>query len=333
MRPARRLFFIVGAQLLQREFANGLEHPESGCAVGVRAEPDQAACLQVRDAGEGIDGARGHRRGGLQREATFVHGQRAEQRPFVRAEEVVAPGDGLAHAPMPVWGVAESFAQQLHEVAKPVVQGAGWEDGHPGRGQFDRQWETVEMRADVDDVRSRFRGDREAWRDRLGALLEQRDGVPDGKWTNVEDVLPGYLETSTAGGEDGDSGTLGEKVGQEWGRVENVLQVVDHQHQDGIAPGVPNAFDQGFANRLVDTQGVGDGSRQEMRVPHVRQREEDDGVVELVEIAAGHLDREPGLANTAWSGDGHQSPMRIGDHGEEGPGFLVPADERGDGTR
>ena len=89
------------------------------------------------------------RLGRLQREAAGEDRQPPEERPRVGREQVVAPGDRVAHRAQPRRRVARSADQQRQPSLQPRQQGGRGEELHPGGGQFDRQWQPIQPAADL----------------------------------------------------------------------------------------------------------------------------------------------------------------------------------------
>ena len=103
----------LACQLLQPELADRLQHPvartsPSGSASGLvcsRALVDQRP-EPLQDVDPGLARRGDHRLGRLQGAAADEDGQPPEQRLLLGREQVVAPGDGVAHRPQPGGQVA-----------------------------------------------------------------------------------------------------------------------------------------------------------------------------------------------------------------------------------
>ncbi len=108
---------------------------------------------------------RGHRRGRLQRAAAGEDGQAAKEGLLGFAEEIVTPGDGLAHGLLPLRGVAGATGQQRQALRQPCAQGRRGQDLDPRRGQLQGQGQPFDLAADR--------------RDRDGVVRRQRKPRPD----------------------------------------------------------------------------------------------------------------------------------------------------------
>ena len=96
---------------------------------------------------------RSHRFRGLQRAAADEDREPAEEDPLIRAEQVVTPGDGVAHRSLPRGEVAGAAGQQGQPFFQPRQQRGRRHDLDAGGRQLDRQWQVHR-----DDGRSRHRG-------------------------------------------------------------------------------------------------------------------------------------------------------------------------------
>jgi hypothetical protein len=109
---------------------------------------------------------------GLEREAAGEHAQQPEQPPLVGLEQVVAPVEGRLHGALARRQVAGPRAG--HRRVEAGQQGGRVQQAHLGRGQLEGQRDAGEPAAQPRDVQGVAVVDREAGRDRDGALGEQR---------------------------------------------------------------------------------------------------------------------------------------------------------------
>ena len=99
-----------------------------------------------------------------------------QHRPFVRFDQLVAPGDGVPKRSLSFRRVDRRPAGQRHRSFKPVEDRGRRQESHRGRGELDGQRKAVESRddrADRDDIRVR---EPEARGHGLRALQEELDG-------------------------------------------------------------------------------------------------------------------------------------------------------------
>ena len=191
---AARLESIVG------ELADGLQHEVAGLIGRPWRSLQQALVDERRDAVEDGDGkAEGGRRaivvysssvcpsardgfGCLQGEAAGEDGQPAEEGLFVGGEQVVAPGDRVAHGALPRGQVAGAAGQQAQPVGQARQEGGRGEGPHPGGGELDGQRQPVEAADDLGH-RRRVLGASGRRPDRPPAPAGRRARSPPG-WTS-----------------------------------------------------------------------------------------------------------------------------------------------------
>ena len=92
---------------------------------------------------------------GLQREAADEDREPAEEALLLGCQQVVAPGDGIAHRLLPRRQVARASGQQRQPVLKSREQRCGREHLDPRRGQLDGQRQPVQSAADLGNDRRR----------------------------------------------------------------------------------------------------------------------------------------------------------------------------------
>ena len=148
MRASYRPLLAARRQPLQPELADRLQHPVARLLRLRAADLLHDALLdQRRDAVERIEPAVAHagdRFGPRQVEAADEDGQAAKERLLGRVEQVVAPGDGVAHRPQPVRQVAGAAGQQRQGPLQPRQQRRRRQDGDAGGRQLDRQRQPVQ---------------------------------------------------------------------------------------------------------------------------------------------------------------------------------------------
>ncbi len=91
---------------------------------------------------------RAHHLGRVQRAAAGEHAHPPEQRPFRLVQQLVAPGDGVAHGLLPAGQVMRPVGQHRQPAVQPGQQGRGGQEPGPGRGQLDGQRQSVQPPAD-----------------------------------------------------------------------------------------------------------------------------------------------------------------------------------------
>ena len=161
---------VVGVvELLERVFADGLEHAEAAAVAG-----EQGVVGERGDAVQRVGAADGF--GGLQREAADEHAELGEQalrrarragRSSSRSRRAASAGAAGASR-----GPALSRSSRRVEAVEDL---GGGEDLDPGGGELDRQRQPVEPRADLRDPRLVAGLELQPRVDGAGAAQEQRD--------------------------------------------------------------------------------------------------------------------------------------------------------------
>ena len=95
------------------------------------------------------------RLGGFEREIPLEHGNRSQQALFGGCEQVVAPGDRVAHRLQSFRNAPLLASQHMQATVEPGEERLRRENGHPGGGQLDRQREAVEAPANFADLNGR----------------------------------------------------------------------------------------------------------------------------------------------------------------------------------
>ncbi len=220
-------------------------------------------------------------------------------------------------------------------------EGGGGQVGHPGGGQLNRQRQPVQSADDLGDGRGVLVGEGEVGLDGLGALDEEADGVDPGQLLGQQrrigqrqgrhghDPLGREAQRLPAGGQDRDPGAGGQQPRDERGRLQEVLEVVQHQQQ---VP-VPQSLCQPFGDRpvagLPHAQRGGHRRRDEARVGQRRQVHEGGAVGDVGSDLLGDPDGQPRLTHPARAGQRDQ-PDAVSPEQVDGVRHLsVSADQRG----
>ena len=185
-------------QPLQPELADRFQHPVARL-FRLRATDGLHDALldQRRDAVERVEPAVAHagdRFGPRKVETASEDGQAAEEPLLSRVEQVVTPGDRVAHRPQAVRPVAGPPGQQRQGSLQPRQQRRRRQDGDAGRGQLDRQRQPVQPGADCRHRRLVGRGQGEVGTGRPGAGDEELDGLRHRQGMDGDIVLVRYPE-------------------------------------------------------------------------------------------------------------------------------------------
>jgi hypothetical protein len=214
--------------------------------------------------------------------------------------------------------------QQPEPVADPGCQLGRCHRPQPGRREFDRQRQAVQLAAHP----FHLRGDREPRPHRRSPVGEQRHLRGTVQCGHRVQHLAGEPQRLSAGRQDPHPGRARQQRGdQHRGRVDQVLAVVQHQQHPAVAEHLHQAVDgvreSGHHPDAGPSQQREHGRRDPVRIRHGPQFHHPRLGVE----PGRHLDREPRLAHSAGAGQRHQPvvPQAVQHRGQIG----VPADERG----
>jgi hypothetical protein len=144
--------------------------------TGVEQSSSRAVEESRRDGRQLLDCSTRHRFGGPQGEAADEGREAAEEDLVVGGEQVVGPGDGVAHRALAGWEVAGTAGEERQASVEAVEEGPGGEDVAAGGGEFDREREAVEAMADRGEGGGRVVAGGEIRADSPGALDEEADG-------------------------------------------------------------------------------------------------------------------------------------------------------------
>ncbi|PPS87799.1 hypothetical protein BZZ08_02782 [Streptomyces sp. MH60] len=313
----------AAGQALGRERAEGLQHP-----VAALGQVLQEGLLHQR--GQQVLRVRhpAHRLHGLQRGAPGEHRQPPGQLPLLLGQQLPAPlDDGAQRAVAGRLGTVAP-AEQTETVVQAVGQLVRAEGAQPGRGQLDGQGQPVQGRADLRHARVAV----EAGAHRAGAFQEQLDRRARRQRRNRHQGLAGDPEALPAGGEDpyAPAGAQ-QQCRQCGGGVDQVLAVVEHEQRLAVLQGgqqpLGGVHARG-AEALAHPERGEHGVRDLSAVGQGRQLDEADVRRGDRRLApARRLDREPGLAGAA--GTGERDQACVGEQGRDAVQLRVPADTAG----
>ena len=132
-----------------------------------------------------------------------------------------------------------------------------------------------------------------------------------------------------AGGEDLEPRRGRQQLGRERCRLEQVLEVVEHEEQLAIGEEGLECILARLPAALLQRERLGDRVRHDLRLGHGRQRREPRPVGELAGHGACHLEREARLARAARAGEGQQAHAGAEDQRPDLLELPAAADERG----
>ena len=260
---------------------------------------------------------------GVDVEGSDEHSEPAKQRLLLLAEQIIAPGQHRAQGPVPLVA-APRAGQQPQRVLKGGEQSRGAQRRAPGSGQLDRQWQSVQPRAQLRDHPGlrhelRVRGQRPVAEQPLGVRAQRQRGDRHTALTRDAQPLPaGHQHT---GGRAGGQYPLGEL-----GRlVDHVLAVVQHEQRPPGAQPRRDRLRERLVRALGHTQRGRDRPGHEP-VAYRHQVHERTAGRQQRDCILGHHRGQPGLAHAARTQQRHQPGLL--DRGQHGSALGAAADER-----
>jgi hypothetical protein len=227
---------------------------------------------------------------------------------------------------------------------EPVIDpGHDLVDGHraePDRGQLKGQRDTVKPTAQPGHGRLVDGGEREAGHHRLGPVDEQAHGVGHrirvvgGRVERRDEqrLLSHHIQRLPAGGQDAQSRRRAQQhLAEQRAPIDQVLAGVQDQQQVPVRQVVGEQVER-IAGALVrHAESGGHRAGKQLSVPQGGQFDQPDPVLEGAPRRRAHVQRQPGLADTADTAQGHQPvPAECVPYPFQVPG---PADEPGDVRR
>ena len=200
-------------------------------------------------------------------------GHPREVRLFFGCQELIAPGNGVAERLLAVREIARAAGEDAEAVGEPGEQGGDGEDLHSGRGQFDRERQSVQTLANLGDRGGvRFRqGEPRA--NPLGGLDEQPHRVAlgnaverlrcrRGELQRLDRELPFApdMERQPAGDDQGQTRAGAQQAGEVGRRGNDLLHVVEHDQRGYAAKsgGKPLGGVPGQPGDVADIHRPGD---------------------------------------------------------------------------
>jgi hypothetical protein len=212
----------------------------------------------------------------------------------------------------------------------------------PGGGELDRQREPVEPRADLGDrggvlvahaevgLGSLRPLDEQGHRLVLGERLQAREVRRVGHGQRRDEVLalPVDPQGAAARHEHDELRGCAQQLAHQRGGIGELLEVVQDEEEPPATKVLAEGGHRVQAAAVGEAELMGDRSRDELRVPDGAERHEEDPIGEGVCHAGGHLERQPGLAGPARSGE--REEPRLADERRHLAELALAAQEAGD---
>ena len=155
MRATDSVFLIhFERELFEPVLPDSFQQLEAWCSLMRGDDPQQALVDEALQPFQDVEVAGRRCCGGnllcrREGEAAGEDGQRAEKRPLLGGQEVVAPGDGLAQRPLPLRQIPRAACQQLQPPLQPGKERVRAEEPHPCRGQLDGERQSIQAMTDL----------------------------------------------------------------------------------------------------------------------------------------------------------------------------------------
>ena len=240
--------------------------------------------------GDRVDVGAADRLGRLERAAAGEHGEAREQVLLGRREQVVAPRDRRAQRPLPLGRRPRAAGEQGQPLLEPFEQGRRREHLHARGSQLDRERQAVEAPADLGDLAVRG----EVGATASGPLHEQLHRFPLAQRVDRDLPLAVDVQRLAARHEHGQTRTRADRLGDAGGRVEQMLEVVEHEQQALVA--------HRRRQRVLRAERLSGGGLDERGIGERGERHPPDPAVVVVGGRRGRLQREPRLAAPARAG-------------------------------
>ncbi len=169
-----------------------------------------------------------------------------------------------------------------------------------------------------------------------GAVASVPVPAPVREPIHVEHPLALHLEALPRGRQQLHLRSLLDDLGEQVPRVEQVLEVVEHEQRGPFAQEVDQLVTgRDRAVRVVDLelQALGDGGREQVRCRDTDERNEVDTVLIAVDPASGCLERQSRLADTARPDQRQQAAVGLVEHAIDRGELVGPPHERGARSR
>jgi len=323
--------------------------PKYGSAPGPASLLEQALLQQGRDALRDVEPrvAHGsHRFNRVDREAAGENRQASEERLLRRSEQVVAPGDRVAHRALAVGEIPRTTGEQTQPFGEVSQEGRWREDIQAGGGELDRERQTVKATAALGDRAQFIVSWGEVRIDGERAVEEERNGIDlgycSGRRGNVggerqrahrEFVLAPEVERGTTGGEDLEGRTGSEERRDRWGGLEDLLAVVEQKEELlGFEDG-GESRGQWKLTRIAHIEGGSNGGKYQGGIANRGEVDKDHPVCEGGGNVVGDSDGEAGLADATRTGQRHQRRRRVEENGADARHLRRPPDKGRAGDR
>ena len=253
-----------------------------------------------------------------QAERPAQHAERPVQALFLGAQEVIAPVESSPQAAMAVPGAAR--AEQLGGLVEPAHQIGEAEGAKASRGELDYERDPFQPAAQLADLPAVQDG---TGVDRLGALQEQRGGGVIGQRGDLKDAFAGHGQALPARRQDAAAGGCQEALGHHGGGVDEVLAIVENDHDRGGREQAGDGVEHFGAGRFHHPEGACHSSADCVFVCARSQRRQ---VREGRRPAGQRPQGQPRLAHAARPSQSDQAVLS--QSGAELGQLRLPADER-----
>jgi hypothetical protein len=297
----------------------------AGDALGFLLD-DERFVDQRRDEMQGLGGRLAfrdaHRLDVVESESAGKHAQPPQQDTVLRRQQVVAPVDGRPQRLMARQSGPAAGGQEPEAIGQTIEDLLRGEDSHSDRGQLDRQRQTVELAADVDDGGLVGRCKLESPRGGVRPLHEEHDrfvlpelmerligtGCREVERWHGDHALALHTQWLPAGRDQAHAGRGPDEVADEPGGCsQQVLAVVDEEQQLLVPEVVEKERRRRGGGLVAEVERRQHGVDDELGVAHLAQLDQPGAVFEAASKIGRDPEPEPALAHPARTDEADQA--------------------------
>jgi len=329
-------------QLIETEFANGLQQRITWLVGRIGHRPDQAMIDQrLQGCHHGLfalvaDGQRSRKRHPSNKDTEV-----AEERLLISGEQVVTPFDRVGHRPEPGRLVPGPAGEQGQPLLQPGQDDRRSEQVAAGGGQLDGQGQPVQAGANLGNGWRGRLGQRDARVHRFRPGDKQANGLrvdhlSAGPWRRQRHrrdrihPLTAHPQRRATGDEQRHVRTGAEQLDQHRRGVGNLLKVVEHQQAPASRQVRAQPLDQGTTVAFPETQAVSDGGEHQRWIRHRGQGDKPHPIGERWPRRFSDRQRQPGLADPTRSGERQQPGLPLAKKIADRRDDILAPDEGGE---
>jgi hypothetical protein len=264
--------------------------------------------------------------GRLDRKSTRQSAETAKQPLLTWSQQLIAPGDRRIHGLLAFGEIARADGREqdvVHEAVEQILDGQHFD---PRGRKLEGERQGIEPSTDGRDggaVRGRQakvrlhvphplheqphgRRAREIGRRRRVEVRIQRE------WSDGVLALSSHSKRGSAGDQHSEGVDRGQKIHDQWCRVQDLLEIVEHQQGGRTGARGPSAPGQIERRGADDAKGLGNRGRHELGIAYRRQPSEQHTGCASCRMGACELQRHSGLPGSSWPSERDEAGGRVG---------------------